>query len=276
MKNKIIITCALVGSLTTKKNSPYIPITPEKIAKSGIEAAKAGASILHIHVRKDDGTTTCDLERFRKVVTEIRSECDVVINLTTSTTLDSTDFLRMKPFVELKPEIATYDCGTINQGGFVFENTEAFLCKNAEEMKKVNVKPEVECFDTAMVYSALRQLNEGVLSEPLLMCCVLGADGGANANIKSMYNMVKIMPKGTNWTGFGIGGKYSIPMIYASLAMGGHVRVGLEDNVYLEKGVLAKTNAELVKKAVKIIDNFGKEVATPGETRKILGLYWKE
>lgn len=270
--DKVIICAALTGASTFRKHTPYVPIMPEEIADQAYDAWKAGASIVHIHVREKDGTPSMNFENFQKAVSLIRDRCDVVINLTTSGGIGLTDEERIRPFYELKPELASYDAGTMNwQHRTVFENRPEFLEKLARKMQEVDVKPEIEIFDTGMIYNAMYYADKGLIDSPMLFQFVLGAPGGMAATVKNLLHLKETIPEGSIWSAFGIG-KAHLPIMYATLALGGNIRVGLEDNIYYSKGVLAKSNAELVERAVRVIEEFGKQVATPDDAREILGL----
>lgn len=272
MSDKVIITVAPTGAWPTKKDTPYVPLTPEEIADEVYACYKAGAAIAHIHVRDDEGNASMDFEKFAKTVKLIRERCDIVINLTTSGGLGYSDEERMKPFIELKPEMASYDCGSMNwQHRSVFINSPEFLEKLGKAMKENNVKPEIEIFDVGMVYNALYYLEKGILEPPLHFQFVLGAPGGMMATVENLVFLKNLIPKDATWSAFGIG-RMHLPILYATLALGGHVRVGMEDNIYYSKGVLAKSNVEFVERAKRLINEMGKSVATPDEARKILGL----
>ncbi|MDI3535299.1 MAG: 3-keto-5-aminohexanoate cleavage enzyme [Thermosediminibacterales bacterium] len=269
---KLIITVAPTGAWPTKENTPYVPLTPEEIADEVYRSWKAGAAIAHIHVRDDKGKPSMEFEKFERTVKLIRERCDIIINLTTSGGLDVTDEDRMKPFIELKPELASFDAGSMNwMNTAVFLNPPKFLETLARKMKENNVKPEIEVFDTGMIYNALYIAQKGLIDKPYHFQFVLGAPGGITATHKNLLHLVESIPEGSTWSVVGIG-KYQLPMIYTALSMGGHIRVGMEDNVYLAKGVLAKSNADFVEKVVRLAKEFGREIATSDEARKILCL----
>ena len=269
---KVILTVATTGAWPTKKDTPYVPIDPEEIAEEVYACYKAGASVAHIHVRDDNGHPSMDIEKFQKTVELIRERCDIVLNLTTSGSLVQTDELRMKPFIELKPELASFDAGSMNWGHTtIFENSPSFLEELGIKMKANNVKPEIEVFDSGMFYNAEYYLKKGVLDAPAHFQFVLGAPGGMAATIENLVYLKSLLPTNSTWSAFGIG-KMHLPILYATLAMGGHIRVGMEDNIFCSKGRLAKSNVEFVERAGRLIHELGKEVATPEETREILGL----
>ncbi|MGB9662873.1 MAG: 3-keto-5-aminohexanoate cleavage protein [Moorellaceae bacterium] len=271
LADKVILTVAPTGAWPTKKDTPYVPLTPEEIADEVYRCYQAGASSVHIHVRDDEGRPSMSFEKFQKTVELIRERCDIVINLTTSGGIGLTDEERMKP-LELKPDLASYDCGSMNwQHNSVFINSPSFLETLAAKMKEHGVKPEIEVFDGGMIYNAIYYLQKGVLESPPFFQIVLGAPGGMAATVENLVFLKNLLPKDAMWSAFGIG-RAHLPILYATLALGGHVRVGMEDNIYYSKGVLAKSNAEFVERARRLIEEMGKSVATPDEARMILGI----
>lgn len=271
LADKVILTVAPTGAWPTKKDTPYVPLTPEEIADEVYRCYQAGASSVHIHVRDDEGRPSMSFEKFKKTVELIRERCDIVINLTTSGGIGLTDEERMKP-LELKPDLASYDCGSMNwQHNSVFINSPSFLETLAAKMKEHGVKPEIEVFDGGMIYNAIYYLQKGVLESPPFFQIVLGAPGGMAATVENLVFLKNLLPKDAMWSAFGIG-RAHLPILYATLALGGHVRVGMEDNIYYSKGVLAKSNAEFVERARRLIEEMGKSVATPDEARMILGI----
>ena len=253
--------------------APHIPISPEEIIQSSIEAWRAGASVVHIHVRDPETGLGCqDLNRFRQVVEALRAKTDLILSLTTSgipgRNLPVEE--RLCP-VTLKPELASFDAGSINLGGGVFINDQAFLDQAALMMKTAGVKPEIEIFDLGMLMTALRMREEGKLDDPLHFQFVLGTPWGAPATPKSLLHLYEHLPPHATWSTIGIGKGY-LPMAMMALILGGHIRVGMEDNIYLDKGVMARTNAELVERVVQIIQAYGRPIASPSEARAILGL----
>lgn len=267
---KLIITAAICGAEVTKENNPAVPYTVEEIGREAESAYKAGASIIHLHVREDDGTPTQSKERFRACIEEIKKRCpDVIIQPSTGGAVGMTDEERLQP-VDLLPEMATLDCGTLNFGGDeIFVNTENTIKNFAKVMNEKKVKPEVEVFDKGMVDLAVRYHKQGHILAPIHFDFVLGVQ--MNATVRDLSYIVESIPEGSTWTVAGVG-RHEIPMAVAAIIMGGHARVGFEDNVYLSKGVLAKSNGELVEKIAKISRELGREVATPDEARKILNL----
>ena len=232
----------------------------------------AGASIAHIHVREDDGTPSMNIEKFKETVQLVREKTDIVLNLTSSGGIGLNEDDRIQPFVELIPELASFDAGTMNwRHETVFDNNPKFLERLGKEMQKVNVKPEIEVFDAGMLYNALYYVKKGILQEPLHVQFVLGAPGGIAATIENLVFLKGLLPENATWSAFGVG-KMSVPIMMASLALGGHLRVGMEDNIFIKKGVLAKSNVEFVDQAKRLVKELGKELATPDEAREILSL----
>ncbi len=291
MNNKVFISCAVTGSGDTAKKHPDLPKTPKEIAKAALEAAKAGAAIAHIHVRENDGKPSRRLELYKEVVDRIRSSnTDIILNLTTgmggdldigtgSNPLDFgplTDFTNIMERIanaeHLLPEICTLDCGTLNFGdkSLIVVNTPADLRKAAKKLKEIGVKPEVEAFDLGNMWFGSQLYKEGLLSDPPMFQICLGIPWGAPATPLAMQAMINIMPKEAIWSGFAIS-KNEMPYVAQTIIMGGNPRVGLEDNLYLSKGKLA-TNAQLVEKAVRIIEDLGSSIMTPSETRTKLKL----
>lgn len=270
---KLIITVGLTGSRITRQQTPHIPITPEEIAQSGIEAWKAGASVLHIHVR-DPRTQlgTQDLTIFKEVVDRIRQHSDAVLCLTTSgipgRNLPTED--RLQPLA-LNPELVSFDAGSMNMGPNVFLNSPEFLETLAKATLAKGIKPELEVFDIGMIYTCLRYLEKGLLNPPLHFQFVLGTQGGMPATYKSLLHLTEIIPGGSTWSVIGVGAA-QLPLAVMEIMMNGHIRVGLEDNIFYSKGVLAESNAQLVERVVRLAKEFGRETATPSEARGILSL----
>lgn len=270
---KLIITVGITGSRITRQQTPHIPILPEEIAQSGIEAWRAGASVLHIHVRDlKTGLGAQDLSVFKEVVDRIRSETDVILCLTTSGIPGrNLEFRERLVPLSLNPELVSFDAGSINMRENVFLNPPEFLELLAKETLEKGIKPELEVFEVGMVETCIRYLEKGLLKPPLHFQFVLGVVGGMPATAKSLLHLSEIVPVGSTWSVIGIGPD-QLPMAMIAMTMGGHVRVGLEDNIFYSRGVLAKTNAELVERIVRISKELGREVATPDEARKILSL----
>jgi 3-keto-5-aminohexanoate cleavage enzyme len=269
---KLIITAAISGAEVTKELNPAVPYTVEEIGQEAYKAYKAGASIIHLHVREDDGTPTQSKDRFKLCIDEIKRLCpDVIIQPSTGGAVGMSNEERLQP-VELLPEMATLDCGTCNFGGDdIFVNTESAIKVFGETMIKLGIKPEVEVFDKGMIDMAIRLNKKGYIKSPMHFNFVLGVNGGISAEPRDLVFMAESIPAGSSFTVSGIG-RSAFSMAAMSIIMGGHVRVGFEDNVYLSKGVLAESNGELVEKVVRLAKELGREVATPQEARAILGL----
>lgn len=292
MNRHVIVTCAVTGSGDSVGTHPAIPVTPKEIAASGIEAAKAGAAIAHIHVREPDtGKYSRRPELFREVVDRIRdSDTDVVLNLTTGmggdlflgpdddplALRDNTDCVgqleRMQHVEELLPEICSLDCGSFNydEGDYVYISSPAMLRLGAQRLQAIGVKPELEVFDLGHIAFAKQMIAEGLVDAPPLFQVCLGVRWGAGADTRNFQTMVDQLPQGCNWAGFGVG-SLEMPMAAQAVLLGGNVRVGLEDNLYLEKGVFA-SNAQLVERAITIAQLMGCDIQTPAQARQTLGL----
>lgn len=268
----VIVTVAPTGAWPTKENNPAVPLTPKEIAEDVFECWQAGAAVAHLHMRDDEGKGTMSKDKFAETVALIRERCDIVLNLTTSGDLNATDATRMEHLVALKPELASYDCGSMNwMHTSLFINHPAFLEKLGETMNANGVKPEIEIFDAGMVSNAAYYLKRGVLKAPLHFQFVLGAAGGMDATVENLVFLKSLIPADSTWSALGIG-KGHLPIMYAALALGGHLRVGMEDNVYYGPGRLATSNAEFVERAVRLIREIGREKATPENARHILGV----
>ena len=292
MNFEVIVTCAVTGAGATTDKSPHVPITPEEVANSAIEAAKAGASVAHVHVRDPEtGKGSRDKKLFKEAVDRIRdNKTDIVINLTAgmggdwvpdpknmAMPGDGTDMIgpdeRLEHVELCKPEICSLDCGTLNFGvndHSIYISTLPILRKMAELTQSWGVKPELEVFDLGHIRLAKQLISEKLVNEPPMFQICLGIPWGADQSVDTMKVMKDHLPQNALWSGFGIS-RMQIPMATAAVAMGGNVRVGLEDNLYLSKGVLA-TNAQLVEKIVKIITLMGGRVLSPEETRTKLKL----
>lgn len=273
LDKKVILTVATTGAWPSKKDTPHIPLQPKEIAEEVYACWKAGASVAHIHVRDDDDKSSMDFDKFKQTVELIRAtDCDIVINLTTSGQLGLADEDRMKHIIALKPELASYDCGSMNWAhSTVFENSPKFLEKLGTVMQENNIKPEIEIFDAGMVYNALYYLKKGILKAPLHFQFVLGAPGGMTATVENLMFLKSLIPADSTWGALGIG-RGHLPIMYTALALDGHVRVGMEDNIYYSKGVLAQSNVEFIERTKRIAAEIDKEIATPDEARAILGL----
>ena len=288
-QEKVIITCALTGASPASLQHPNFTKTPEMIAQQGIDAAAAGASILHIHVRDENGKASTELKHYRQVCELIRKKnTDVIFNLTTGPgcswhqsdddpampgpgTMMFTAERRIEHIAELRPEICTLDICTMQIFGHVAINTDKMMTRIGHMLQDINVKPEIECFDTGDFVFAQDLIAKGALKGPGMYSFVLGTKYGLVATTEAMIYSRAQMPPGACWTGFGVS-RHSFPMAAQSVILGGHVRTGFEDTLWLSKGKLAESNAALVDQARMIIEGLGSQVATPGEARKILGL----
>lgn len=269
---KLMIAAAICGAEVTKEHNPAVPYTVEEIVREAKSAYDAGAAVIHLHVREDDGTPTQSKARFQECVDAILKECpDVIIQPSTGGAVGMTDLERLQSTeITPTPEFATLDCGTCNFGGDeIFINTDNTIFNFAKIMRERGIKPELECFDKGMLDIALKADRKGLLEHPLHFDFVLGVQ--MSATIRDLAFCVDSLPPGATWTGTGIG-RAQFDMAAASIIMGGHVRVGFEDNLYIEKGVLAKSNGEQVEKVVKLAKLLGREIASPDEAREILSI----
>jgi 3-keto-5-aminohexanoate cleavage enzyme len=268
----VIITAALTGSRISREQTPHIPITPDEIAAEGVAAWRAGAAIVHVHVRGADGAGAQDMDAFSQVTEALRAETDVILCLTTSgipgKNLPTAE--RIGPLA-LQPEMASFDAGTIQMDAGVFSNEPEFLDALAAEALARGVKLELECFDLDMVRIALRYRAEGKIPAPLHFQFVTGTRYGMPATAPALVAAVDLLPEGSTWSVIGVG-RTQTPMAMLALAMGGHVRVGLEDNIYYRRRELATGNAQLVERVVRLAGEVERPVATPDEAPALLGL----
>jgi len=285
--DKLIITVAIIGGITTREKTPYPPMTPQEIAESAIESYHAGAAVCHIHVR-DPKThaPSMKFELYKEVYERIREKCDMVINLSTgsggrllydpqSNTWNTSELKspeeRVEHVLKLKPELCSLDVGTLNFGPRAFINLVSIVEKMAGLIKEAGVKPELEVFDIGHIRIAKHLIRQGIVAKPPLFQLCLGIPWGIEATTENMVYMRNNLPGETLWYAFAIGAQH-FQMAAASMTNGGHARVGFEDNLYIQKNVLAKTNAEMVRKVVEIANLMDREVATAKEARQILGL----
>lgn len=284
MKNKVLLTAAVTGAGDTKAINDYVPVTPKEIADSAIESAKAGATVAHIHARDPKtGGVSHDMDHYREIVDRIRdSEVDVVINITAggggdfipslntpaaggNGTWIQTPEERHAPVGELLPEMCTLDCGSVNFGDMIYLSPTEWLRDHAKLIQQSGVKPELECFDTGHLRFAKQLIDEGLIDgDPMFQFC-LGIPWGAEADVETMMYMKNRLPENAHWSAFGIG-RMQLPVAMQTAMLGGNIRVGLEDNLYLTRGVPA-TNEQLVEKAVQMLHANGMEVMTPQEAR---------
>ncbi|MGM7702807.1 3-keto-5-aminohexanoate cleavage protein [Pseudalkalibacillus sp. Hm43] len=289
MKGKVLLTSAVTGAGETTQKNPHVPVTPKEIAESAIESAKAGATVAHVHARDPKtGGISHDIEHYREIVDRIReSETDVIINITSggggdfipslatpAAGGDGTDMQtpeeRHRPVGELLPEMCTLDCGSTNFGNMIYMSPTDWLRDQAKLIQESGVKPELECFDTGHLRFAKQLINEGLIDgDPMFQFC-LGIPWGAEADAETILYMKNRLPENAHWSAFGIG-RMQMPIAAQSALLGGNVRVGLEDNIYLSKGVMAR-NEQLVDKAFTMLDGHGLEPMTPQEAREYLQL----
>ena len=272
--NKTIITVAVCGSVPTKEMNPAVPYTPKEIADSAIDSYKAGATIAHIHVRDPEtGVPTSDISLFSEVVDRIRNSCDMIINLTTSgINLKGENVIeqRLEP-VKLLPEICSFDIGSMNFQHRPFINSPEWGRLAAKRMREYGIKPEIEVFDMGHIRQAKHWLKEGLIDDPPYFQLCMGAGWGIEATPENLLVMKNALPPGVVWSVLGVG-RMQLPMITMAMLSGGHVRVGVEDNIYLRRGELLKSNAQIVEVAANIIQQLQGEVANTNEAREILGL----
>jgi 3-keto-5-aminohexanoate cleavage enzyme len=265
----LIITVAPVGAELTPEQTPHLAVTPEQLGDVARTCREAGASIIHVHCRNDDGTNTHDVGRFREAYDAIRSQSDLIVQFSTGGAIGMTPEERAA-VLQLRPEMATLTCGSVNFGDDIFENSFPIMRAILRKMHEYGVRPELEIFDKGHLSNARKLEREGLLSFPQHVDFVLGVPGGLDASVQNLADLMDHLPPGCTWSVAGIG-RMQLPMAMAALAMGGHVRVGLEDNIYYTKGRLA-TNAELVARVVRLAGELGRPVATPEEARELLGL----
>lgn len=266
----LIITAALTGAETTKAHNPALPITPKEIAEEAYKCYKAGASIIHLHVRDEQGKPTQSVETFKETIDLIKEKCDVIIQISTGGAVGAPIEERMAPLA-LKPEMATLTAGTVNFGNDVFFNSPQYIKAFAEKMQEYEVKPEIEVFESGMIDNAIRLAKKGLIAEPMHFDFVLGVPGAMVGGIEELLYLSKRLPEGSTWSVAGIG-RHELTLGTHAILMGGHVRVGFEDNIYFAKGELAQSNAQLVKRIADLAGILGREIADTSTARKILGL----
>ena len=299
MAKKVIITAALTGNIHVPSMSPYLPVTPKQLIDDAVRCAEAGAAVVHVHARNpQDGKPTTDVEIYREILSGIKSKSNIVISPTTGGTATMTPEQRISVVRELKPEMATFNAGSFNFAlypvlqkmkdfkyewekahlagteSFIFANTFTSLKVFCKTMNEVGTKPELEVYDVGQLTNLAQIIQEGYLKKPLYLQFVLGILGGIPANIDNLLFLTNTAQKvlGEFELSVCAAGRFQFPMGVINMLQGGHMRVGLEDNLYLNKGQLAKSNAEQVEKAIKLATELGLETATPDEARKILGL----
>ena len=280
MAKKTIITAAVTGAWPKKENNPNVPMTPQEIADDVYACWKAGAAIAHLHMRDENGDGTMDTAKFEETVNLIHTkypDCDIILNLTTSGDIHADDEIRVAHVKKLKPEMASYDCGSMNwlHSG-LFINSTKFLTDCGLLFQETNTKPEIEAFDPGMIGNAAYYIKKGVLKTPVHFQFCMGCANGIAGSMKNLIFMKEtadeLVGKGNyTWSCFGVGHS-AMEMLYGAVALGGGIRVGMEDNVMYAKGQLAESNVQFVERAARVIREYGNEVATPAEAREILGL----
>lgn len=274
----MVITAAMVGAETTRQQTPYLPVTAEEIAEDAARCREAGAAMVHIHVRKEDGTPSQDAELFRAAIRAIRKKCDILVQTSTGGAVGMSVDERCGPLTLTgtdKPDMATLTTGTVNFGDDVFWNPRHVVRDIARRIQAMGLKPEIECFDVGMIDEARYLAQEGLIQLPAHFDFVLGVAGAAAANERVLDFMASYVPENSTWTCAAMG-RHQLPFVELVAQKGGHSRVGLEDNIYLSKGVLAKGNWELVAEAAKRVQAKGRRLATPQEARALLRLGERE
>lgn len=267
----LIITAAVVGAELTRQDTPYLPLTPEEIAEEAWEAQQAGATMVHLHARAADGSPTQDIQAYRRIIQAVRSRCpELIIQVSTGGAVGMSAEERLQPLA-LQPDMASLTTGTVNFGEDVFYNSLPLVRQFARAMLDKEIRPELEIFDSGMIANALRLLKEDLLQEPLHFNLVLGVPGGAAGTLKNLMHMVESLPAKSTWCASGIGAA-QLPLTTMAILLGGHVRVGLEDNIYYRRGELSQGNAPLVARAARLAGELGRLLATPSEARHILNL----
>jgi 3-keto-5-aminohexanoate cleavage enzyme len=266
----LIISVAVCGGEHTRAATPYLPQTPREIADSAYAAYEAGAAVAHVHVWDEHGQPSQDLDLYREVYRLLGERCDMIVNVTTGPGGQPSEEERLLPLA-LEPELASFDAGSVNFGDGVFLNTPGFLRRLAKRMAEVGTKPELEIFDSGMIQNCLRLAAEGLLPEPLYFQFVLGVAGGAAADPRTLLHLAESLPADSRWSATGIG-RHAVPVALMAIAMGGHVRVGLEDSIYYRRGELATSNAQLVARIARVALEADRPPATPAEARALLQL----
>jgi len=274
MEKEMIVTAAIVGSRPTKKMNPAVPYSPKEITDSAVECYKAGAAIAHIHVRDPvTGVNEFKMEYFKEILDGIREKCDIIVNLTTTASfLEGPDVgqRRLQP-VFLKPDMCSFDLGSVNFFDRVFLNPPDWAEEAANCMKDNDVKPEIEVFDTGHISQAIDLIQKGLIQSPPYFQICMGVKWGIEASAENLLFMKSKLPPDAVWSVLGVG-KAQLPMITMAMILGGNVRVGFEDNLYVKQGVLASSNAQMVERAVDLAERLGRHVVTPKEARRILGI----
>jgi 3-keto-5-aminohexanoate cleavage enzyme len=278
----VVITCAITGNKTTRDMNPNLPITPKEQGEAALRAVQAGASVIHLHVREDDGSESLREERYLEALHEIRTRVpEAIIEISTrggeaKGAVDSGVGIALGEALwggraELKPEMCSVNIGSMNIGNELFLNPPRQVAEQAARIYAAGLVPECDVFDMGHLESALRLVHQGVLQTPLHVLLVMGIAGGISASAPNLVRMVSALPEGVQWTALGVG-KFQLSVVGMAIVLGGHVRVGLEDTAYYRKGELATSNAQLVQRAANLCRELGREVATPEMARQMLGL----
>jgi 3-keto-5-aminohexanoate cleavage enzyme len=268
--DKLIITAALTGAEVTRAQQPALPISPEEIAQAAWECAQAGASIVHVHARRPDGSSTQDAAAYRAIIDAVRARCDVIVQVSTGGAVGMNAEERLAP-VMLAPEMATLSMGSVNFGDDVFLNPPGDMQRFLDAMRAHGVVPEFEVFDAGHLATLARWVKKGIVAAPAHVDFVLGVPGGMPGNAEALMYLRAQLPAGMSWTVAGIGAA-QLPLATLAIALGGHVRVGFEDNIHFRRGELAASNAQFVQRVAAIARLLDRPPATPDEARAMLGL----
>jgi len=269
----LVITAAITGSVTAAQDTPHLPISWDAIVEEAVTSWRAGAAIIHLHARDEDGVPTQDPQIYQQLVERIRKrECDAILNLSTGSAGGRAELDERTECLELEPELATLDCGSMNFGDQrVFNNPFDFLRRSAAKMSAHGVLPEIEVFDAGMIANGRRLIDEGLIKGPGVWQLCLGVKGGAPADLETFAHLVGRLPEGAFWSALGVG-RHQLEVNLLTLAASGHVRTGLEDNIYYRRGELATSNAQLVQRIVRLAEELGRPVASPADARSLLAL----
>ena len=270
MSEPVIITAAVVGAEVMRTHTPYVPYTPEEIAVEAKRCREKGAAMVHVHGRRDDGTPTQDRATFAAILQKIRERSDILVQFSTGGAVGMEVEERIEG-LDLCPDMATLTTGSVNFGDSVFLNTLPTIETIAQRLSSLGIPPEIEIFDTGMIDTALRLMKRGLIAQTPHFDFVLGVPGGMGASEENLAILIDKIPKGSTWSVAGVG-RHQIPLAKRAIEWGGHVRVGLEDNIYKAKGEWAKGSWELVELVAHHAQHYGREVATPARASEILGL----
>jgi 3-keto-5-aminohexanoate cleavage enzyme len=268
--NPLIITCAIVGAELSKEDYPHLPTTPDELAEAARGAVEAGGSVIHLHVRDEKGKPTQRVDVFEEVTEKIRQRCECILQYSTGGAVGTPLHERCAP-LKLKPEMASLSMGTMNFGPDIFENTEDTIRSISQAIQENGVMPELVIFDFGMMDTTYRYLHKGFIPQEFHVGFVLGVPGGMSGEVRNLVLLEDRLRPGQSWTVAGMG-RFQLPLSAHAIAMGGHVRVGIEDNIYYRKGELAKSNAQLIERVVRIAKVLDRPIATIKQTREILGL----